>query len=444
VDAASARSSTRSCPRDVVAARSRGIARGGATVYLSLRDSIPPRPRALPEHQRAPARVGPRLARDLLPVAPAAHYCMGGVRRQRRAQRSPRPLRRRRGACTGVQGANRLASNSLLECLVFGRRAGRRPTPEGWDGGPPAPQVWGGQAFCVGGRERDVAPPRPQRELPPRLGRLGRGTPPRRPPRPRPWRGARRRAGLTALVADLAADPAPATADRRWWRPSPPAPPCSAARARGAHHRTDAPDTDPRWRGRIPLARDAGPPFRGDCPMTATTHARTPTPCSPRWGAGEPASARSWTSPSPRTSGGRSHDRGDRRARGDARRGDPPESPRRRLRAAGRRARLRDARPAPGRDAAGAEGRTAIIASSRASRGPARALLTGERTALKLPPAPLRRRDRQPARGGTRGRGPAAPSSTPARRPPASGSWRSTRCESAAATTIAPGSMTGS
>ncbi|MFN2455387.1 MAG: L-aspartate oxidase [Pyrinomonadaceae bacterium] len=63
---------------------------------------------------------------DLLPVSPAAHYCMGGVRTDLDG-RSTLPGLYAAGevACTGVHGANRLASNSLLEGLVFGARAGR-------------------------------------------------------------------------------------------------------------------------------------------------------------------------------------------------------------------------------------------------------------------------------------------------------------------------------
>lgn len=71
------------------------------------------------------ARYGLDLKRDLLPVAPAAHYCMGGVRTDLHGRTTlPGLYAAGEVACTGVHGANRLASNSLLEGLVFGARAG--------------------------------------------------------------------------------------------------------------------------------------------------------------------------------------------------------------------------------------------------------------------------------------------------------------------------------
>ncbi|MFK4638738.1 L-aspartate oxidase [Paenarthrobacter histidinolovorans] len=69
-------------------------------------------------------QAGLDWTRDLVPVAPAAHYWMGGVVTDLHGRTSvPGLLAAGEVACTGVQGANRLASNSLLEGLVFGRRA---------------------------------------------------------------------------------------------------------------------------------------------------------------------------------------------------------------------------------------------------------------------------------------------------------------------------------
>src|SRR5258708_23142272 len=63
------------------------------------------------------------LATDLLPIAPAAHYCMGGVMVDTYGRTTLAGLYAvGEVACTGVHGANRLASNSLLEGLVYGLR----------------------------------------------------------------------------------------------------------------------------------------------------------------------------------------------------------------------------------------------------------------------------------------------------------------------------------
>jgi L-aspartate oxidase len=69
---------------------------------------------------------GLNIATDLLPVSPAVHYFMGGVRTDLNGKTTlPGLYAAGEVACTGVHGANRLASNSLLEGLVFGARAGR-------------------------------------------------------------------------------------------------------------------------------------------------------------------------------------------------------------------------------------------------------------------------------------------------------------------------------
>jgi L-aspartate oxidase len=69
---------------------------------------------------------GVNIGLEAAPVAPAAHYAMGGVRTDLDGRTNvPRLFAAGEAACTGVHGANRLASNSLLEGVVFGIRAGR-------------------------------------------------------------------------------------------------------------------------------------------------------------------------------------------------------------------------------------------------------------------------------------------------------------------------------
>ena len=70
--------------------------------------------------------LGIRVPYEHIPVHPTEHYLMGGVRTDLHARTAVSGLYAcGEVACTGVQGANRLASNSTLECLVFGRRAAR-------------------------------------------------------------------------------------------------------------------------------------------------------------------------------------------------------------------------------------------------------------------------------------------------------------------------------
>jgi L-aspartate oxidase len=124
-------------PRDVVA---RAIAREGMgeqggvrPVYLDMRHL-----RNLDIHARFPgisAFLAPYsldLARDPVPVRPAAHYLMGGIRTDLAGRSSlGRLYAAGEAACTGVHGANRLASNSLLEGLVFAARAAQSMLADG-------------------------------------------------------------------------------------------------------------------------------------------------------------------------------------------------------------------------------------------------------------------------------------------------------------------------
>ena len=117
--------------RDLVArAIVREMERTHAPVYLSLAhlDAAFVRAR-FPTIADACAHAGLDLARDRIPVSPAAHYMMGGVETDLDGRTSIGGLfAAGEVACTGVHGANRLASNSLLEGLVFGARAANAMT----------------------------------------------------------------------------------------------------------------------------------------------------------------------------------------------------------------------------------------------------------------------------------------------------------------------------
>ncbi len=112
-------------PRDVVSsAIFKRMQETGSNVFLSLRhlhnENLIERFHSIDAHLKP---LGINLLTDLIPIAPAAHYMVGGVRTDIWGQTSITGL----FACgevasTGVMGANRLASNSLLECLVYGKR----------------------------------------------------------------------------------------------------------------------------------------------------------------------------------------------------------------------------------------------------------------------------------------------------------------------------------
>jgi L-aspartate oxidase len=110
-------------PRDQVAlAIQTELAGSGETaVNLDMRSVDVAR---FPNIAAALEEVGIDPRRDLIPVAPAAHYTMGGIATDLDGRSSvPGLYAVGESACTGLHGANRLASNSLAECFVFGRRA---------------------------------------------------------------------------------------------------------------------------------------------------------------------------------------------------------------------------------------------------------------------------------------------------------------------------------
>ena len=157
LDASGRRFTDELAPRDAVTAAilDRIEADGTAHVGLDLREVDPARFPSVFE-SLAEAGLEPRSAP--VPVAPAAHYVMGGIAVDLDGRSSlPGLYAVGECSCTGLHGANRLASNSLSECFVFGGRAAlaaleeeaatRRPAPPEWRFEPPTEEtrdaVWG-------------------------------------------------------------------------------------------------------------------------------------------------------------------------------------------------------------------------------------------------------------------------------------------------------------
>jgi L-aspartate oxidase len=233
--------------RDVVArALHRHVRSGRGQVFLSLRHMEASHVYARFGRLAATVRdFGLDLARDRLPVAPAAHYCMGGVRTDTWGRTDVAGLYAAgEVACTGVQGANRLASNSLLECIVFGARAAEAALSDA----PATAATWttvelaGEHLASAEQRFEAVAPEilgawldddlgveRDPRRLAPLIARL-----------PQPEATPAADLALAALIARAA---------------------LLRAESRGAHFRVDAPEPDPMWRGRIVWRRGHPPAF---------------------------------------------------------------------------------------------------------------------------------------------------------------------------------------
>jgi L-aspartate oxidase len=141
LDASGRRFTDELAPRDAVTAAilDRIAADGVDSVRLDLRGIDPER---FPNVFASLADAGLSPADEPVPVSPAAHYTMGGIATDLDGRSSlPGLFAVGECSCTGLHGANRLASNSLSECFVFGGRAGRaaaRETPAG--DRPPLPE----------------------------------------------------------------------------------------------------------------------------------------------------------------------------------------------------------------------------------------------------------------------------------------------------------------
>ncbi len=207
-------------PRDEVsrAIQARLRETGATSVGLDMRSIDPVH---FPNVVGALRDAGLDPARELVPVAPAAHYGMGGIAVDLQARSSvPGLYAVGEVSCTGLHGANRLASNSLSECFVFARRAVASATSE------PMPARAGGAVAGGGLAEEPPAPTATARPGPAKAST-----------RMALWRDAgieRTAEGLTRLLED------PHPVARLIAR-------CGLAReeSRGAHLRLDHPERDP-------------------------------------------------------------------------------------------------------------------------------------------------------------------------------------------------------
>lgn len=142
LDAGGRRFTDELSPRDAVTAAllDRMEADGADAVSLDLRELDPAR---FPNVFSSLREAGLEPATELIPVAPAAHYTMGGVVVDLEGRSSLAGLFAvGECSCTGLHGANRLASNSLSECFVFGARAANAALAEAAVAAPPEPGPW--------------------------------------------------------------------------------------------------------------------------------------------------------------------------------------------------------------------------------------------------------------------------------------------------------------
>ncbi|HEX8981910.1 MAG TPA: L-aspartate oxidase [Ktedonobacterales bacterium] len=240
-------------PRDVVARAilSEMLAEDSPHAFLDLRHLPAEETRErFPSITAACQTCGLDLATDLIPVAPAAHYYMGGVVTDTWGRTTiPGLYAVGEVSCTGVHGANRLASNSLLEGLVFGRRAARLlagAAPEAdvnWPTTPALTGPWVDLSAVIMPRSEPYAPIATETRS--RVQRIM-----------WQWVSLRRDAeGLTAALEQLrtlagAGPYDPETANMLLVAQGVTLAALSRAESRGGHYRTDYPERDTSRDGR--------------------------------------------------------------------------------------------------------------------------------------------------------------------------------------------------
>ncbi len=142
LDASGQRFTDELAPRDAVAAAmlDQLQGEGDAHIELDLRDVDPAH---FPSVFSSLAEAGFDAGAEPVPVSPAAHYVMGGIAVDLDGRSSlPGLYAVGECSCTGLHGANRLASNSLSECFVFGGRAAAAALEETASAQPPALPEW--------------------------------------------------------------------------------------------------------------------------------------------------------------------------------------------------------------------------------------------------------------------------------------------------------------